>query len=23
MGAGYALRLVAEHPDRVLGAVFI
>ena len=23
MGAGYALRLAAEHPDRVLGAVFI
>ncbi len=22
-GAGYALRLAAEHPDRVLGAVFI
>ena len=23
MGAGYTLRLAAEHPDRVLGAVFI
>ena len=23
MGAGYALRLAAEHPERVLGAVFI
>ncbi len=23
MGGGYALRLAAEHPDRVLGAVFI
>ena len=23
MGAGYALRMAAEHPDRVLGAVFI
>ena len=23
MGAGYALRLAAEHPDRVAGAVFI
>jgi pimeloyl-ACP methyl ester carboxylesterase len=23
MGAGYALRLAAEHPDRILGAVFI
>src|SRR2546421_10457547 len=23
MGTGYALRLAAEHPDRVLGAVFI
>ena len=23
MGAGYTLRLVAEHPERVLGAVFI
>ena len=23
MGAGYALRLAAEHPDRVLGAMFI
>jgi pimeloyl-ACP methyl ester carboxylesterase len=23
MGAGYSLRLAAEHPDRVIGAVFI
>ncbi len=23
MGAGYGLRLAAEHPDRVLGAVFV
>ncbi len=23
MGAGYALRLAAEHPDRVSGRVFI
>src|SRR4051794_9316635 len=23
MGAGYTLRLAAEHPDRVLGAVFV
>jgi pimeloyl-ACP methyl ester carboxylesterase len=23
MGAGYALRMAADHPDRVLGAVFI
>jgi pimeloyl-ACP methyl ester carboxylesterase len=23
MGAGYALRLAAEHPDRVLGAVYV
>ena len=23
MGAGYTLRLAAEHPDRVLGAIFI
>ena len=23
MGAGYALRLAADHPDRVLGAVFL
>ncbi|HYT30640.1 MAG TPA: alpha/beta hydrolase, partial [Actinomycetota bacterium] len=23
MGSGYALRLAAEHPDRVLGAVFV
>jgi pimeloyl-ACP methyl ester carboxylesterase len=23
MGAGYALHMAADHPDRVLGAVFI